>query len=251
MNLFICLNMSEFILNGCEKCEGCKNDCCFNRRDCGDTHIFNNLTREELRYLMDNKRQIKFRPGETVIKQNTPLTHLICIRSGIAKVVSEGPKGKNLILHIIKENNIFTGGGAIVDDFRHFTVAAVTDVDCCFIDTSKLFTLLTKNSTFAVALLKHCNSQHLKMLSTLINLTHKYMPGRVADTLLYLKNQVFVTNPYKFIFTKQELADMSGMTKESFIRSLKELEESGIIRQSRNTMEIIREGELTEISRNG
>jgi CRP-like cAMP-binding protein len=238
-------------LNDCEKCEGCKYDCCFNRENCGDTHIFNNLSKEELRFLMGNKRQIQFRPGETVIKQNTPLTHLICIRSGIAKVVSEGPKGKNLIIQIIKENNIFTGGGAIIDDFRHFTVAAVTNVECCFIDTARLFTLLTKNSTFAIELLKHCNTQHIKMLNTLINLTHKYMPGRVADTLLYLKNQVFSSNPYQFVFTKQELADMSGMTKESFIRSLKELELSGIIRHSRNSVEIIKEEELGEISKNG
>ena len=244
--------MSEYVpLNECDKCEGCKNDCCFNRRDCGDTHIFNTLTKEELHFLMDNKRQIKFRPGETVIKQNTPLTHLICIRSGLAKVVSEGPKGKNLILQIIKENNIFTGGGAIIDDFRHFTVAAVTNVDCCFIDTSKLFVLLTKNSTFAVALLKHCNAQHLKMLNSLISLTHKYIPGRVADTLLNLKNQVFSSNPYQFVFSKQELADMSGMTKESFIRSLKELEDSGIIKHSRNMVEIMKEEELAEISKNG
>jgi CRP-like cAMP-binding protein len=244
--------MSEYLpLNGCEKCEGCKNDCCFNRRDCGDTHIFNKLTKEELRFLMENKRQIQFRPGETVIKQNTPLTHLICIKNGLAKVVSEGPKGKNLIVQIIKDNNIFSGGGAIIDDFRHFSVVAVTDIDCCFIDTSKLYALLSKNSTFAIELLRHCNTQHLNMLETLINLTHKYMPGRVADTLLYLKNQVFAANPYNFVFTKQELADMSGMTKESFIRSLKELEESGIIRHSRNTMEIIKEEELAEISKNG
>jgi len=244
--------MSEYLSQDeCVKCEGCKNDCCFNRRDCGDTHIFNKLTREELRFLMGNKRQIQFRPGETVIKQNTPLTHIICIRSGIAKVVSEGPKGKNLILQIIKDNNIFTGGGAIIDDFRHFSVAAVTNVDCCFIDTSKLFVLLTKNSTFAIELLKHCNNQHLRMLSTLIGLTNKYMPGRVADTLLYLKNQVFSSNPYNLVFSKQELADMSGMTKESFIRNLKELQDSGIIKQSRNTLEIIKEEELTEISRNG
>ncbi len=235
----------------CEKCDGCKNDCCFNRSNCGDTHIFNNLTREELRYLMNNKRQIQFRPGETVIKQNTPLTHLICIKSGIAKVVSEGTKGKNLIIQIIKDNNIFSGGGAIIDDFRHFTVAAVTNLDCCFIETSKVFSILTKNSNFAVELLKLCNNQHLKMLSTLINLTHKYMPGRVADTILYLRNHVFSSNPFHFVFTKQELAEMSGMTKESFIRSLKELEESGIIRQSRNTLEILKEDELSEISKNG
>ncbi len=243
--------LEHLSLTGCEVCEGCKYDCCFNRKNCGDTHIFNNLTKDELRFLMNYKRQIQFRQGETIIKQNTPLTHLICLRSGIAKVVSEGPKGKNLIVQIIKENNIFTGGGSIVDDFRHFTVSAVTNVECCFIDTSKLFVLLSKNSSFAIELLKHCNAQHLKMVNTLINLTHKYMPGRVADTLLYLKNQVFGSNPFNFIFTKQELAEMSGMTKESFIRSLKELEESGLIRQSRNSLEIVKEDELSEISKNG
>jgi CRP/FNR family transcriptional regulator len=166
-------------------------------------------------------------------------------------VVSEGPKGKNVILQIIKSNSIFTGGGAIVDDFRHFTLAAITDIDCCFIDTQKLYTLLTRNSTFAIELLKHSNNQHLKMMSTLINLTNKYMPGRVADTLLYLKNNIFETNPYDFILSKQELADMSGMTKESFIRSLKEFEDSGLIRHTRNTIEILKESELLEISKNG
>jgi CRP/FNR family transcriptional regulator len=200
---------------------------------------------------MDTKREIKFKAGETVIKQNTPLTHVVCIRNGLAKVVSEGPKGKNLILQVIKENNIFTGGGAIIDDFRHFSIIAATDVECCFIDTNKLYEVLSRNSNFAIELLKLSNRQHLKMLSTLINLTHKYMPGRVADTLLYLKDQVYSSNPYHFLFTKQELADMSGMTKESFIRNLKELEDSGIIRHSRNTMEIVKEEDLIEISRNG
>jgi CRP/FNR family transcriptional regulator len=200
---------------------------------------------------MDNKRQIHFRPGETIMKQNTPLTHLVCIKSGLAKVVSEGPNGKNLILQIIKSNNIFTGGGSITEDFRHFTVAAITEIDCCFIDTNRLFVLLTKNNNFSIELLKHSNTQHLKMLTSLINLTNKYMPGRVADTLLYLKNNIFETNPYDFVLSKQELADMSGMTKESFIRSLKEFEDSGLIRHSRNSIEILKENDLAEISKNG
>lgn len=235
----------------CGNCTGCKYDCCFSRHNCGDSHIFGILSAEELHSLMDNKRQIHFRPGETIMKQNTPLTHLVCIKNGLAKVVSEGPKGKNLILQIVKSNSIVTGGGAILDDFRHFTVAAVTHIDCCFIDTGRLYTLLTQNSTFTLELLKQSNIQHLKMLNTLINLTNKYMPGRVADTLLYLKNTVFETNPYDFVLSKQELADMSGMTKESFIRSLKEFEDSGLIRHTRNNIEILKENELEEISRNG
>jgi CRP/FNR family transcriptional regulator len=200
---------------------------------------------------MDNKRQIKFRAGETITKQNTPLTHLICIRSGLAKVVSEGPKGKNLIVDIIKDNNIFTGGGTIIDDSHHFTVAALTDIECCFLETSKILAVLSLNSSFAIDLLKLYNGQHIKMHKTLINLIHKYMPGRVADTLLYLKNEIYLSNPFQFILTKQELAEMSGMTKESFIRNLKEFEDSGIINHSRNSINVIKEQDLIEISKNG
>jgi len=166
-------------------------------------------------------------------------------------VVSEGPKGKNLIVDIIKDNNIFTGGGTIIDDSHHFTVAALTDIECCFIETSKIFAVLSANSNFAVDLLKLYNGQHIKMHKTLINLIHKYMPGRVADTLLFLKNEIYLSNPFQFVLTKQELAEMSGMTKESFIRNLKEFEDSGIIHHSRNTMHILQEEDLIEISRNG
>jgi CRP/FNR family transcriptional regulator len=77
------------------------------------------------------------------------------------------------------------------------------------------------------------------------------MPGRVADTLLYLKNEIYGSNPYQFVLTKQELADMSGMTKESFIRNLKEFEDSGIISHSRNSIHILKEDDLIEISKNG
>jgi CRP-like cAMP-binding protein len=244
--------MSAFSpLIDCDKCLGCTYDCCLNRQNCGATHIFNNLNRQELRSIMDNKRQIKFRAGETITKQNTPLTHLICIRSGLAKVVSEGPKGKNLIVDIIKDNNIFTGGGTIIDDSHHFTVAALTDIECCFLETSKILAVLSSNSNFAIDLLKLYNGQHIKMHKTLINLIHKYMPGRVADTLLYLKNEIYLSNPFKFVLTKQELAEMSGMTKESFIRNLKEFEDSGIINHSRNTINVIKEQDLIEISKNG
>ena len=89
------------------------------------------------------------------------------------------------------------------------------------------------------------------MLNTLVSLTQKYMPGRVADTLLYLKNEIYNENPFTYNLNKQEFAEMSDMTKESFIRNMKELELSGIIRQGRNTIEILNEEELVRISKNG
>ena len=99
--------------------------------------------------------------------------------------------------------------------------------------------------------MKHHNRQNNELLNTLVNLTQKYMHGRVADTLLYLKNEVFKSNPFQLPVSRQELADMSAMAKESYVRILKEFKTSGIIRPNGNTMEILDEDALNAISKNG
>ncbi|WP_445589249.1 Crp/Fnr family transcriptional regulator [Sunxiuqinia sp. A32] len=204
-----------------------------------------------MEYLMTCKRNVVFNPGETIIKQNTSTTHFVCIKDGLAKVVAESAKGKNVILRLVSTHGLITAGGIISEDVRHFTVTAITKVECCFIDSSRLHTLLARNSAFAYELLKYNNKQNIQMLDSLVGLTQKYMPGRVADTLLYLKNQIYQSNPFTFNLSKQELAEMSGMTKESFIRSFRELELSGIVKQDRKTIEILNEDDLVKISKNG
>ncbi len=232
-------------------CTNCTKTCCLKCFPGEETSVFETLTSDELEYLMSSKRNIVFNPGETIIKQNTSTTHFVCIRQGLAKVVAESPKGKNVILRLIATHSLVTAGGVVSDDIRHFTVTAITRVECCFIDSSRLHKLLERNSRFAYELLKYNNRQNIQMLDGLVGLTQKYMPGRVADTLLYLKNQIYQRNPFTCNLNKQELAEMSGMTKESFIRSLKEMEVSGIVRQNRREIEILKEEDLLLISKNG
>jgi hypothetical protein len=55
----------------------------------------------------------------------------------------------------------------------------------------KLTQLFIENNRFAVELLRNHAKQNTNLLNKLVILTQKYMPGRVADTLLYLKNNVF------------------------------------------------------------
>jgi CRP/FNR family transcriptional regulator len=77
------------------------------------------------------------------------------------------------------------------------------------------------------------------------------MPGRVADLLLYLKNEIFLCNPFNTRLSRQELADMTGMTMESFIRILKEFKVSGIIAVDGSNIHILDEEALMLISRKG
>ena len=237
-----------------KNCSGCSNDrscCCVSCFENTDGNIFQALKKDELELLISEKQQIKFKAGETIIKQNTTSTHVVCIKEGYAKVYVEGVKDKTLILQLITNLNIVTGGSMFNGNIRNYTISALTDVTCCLIDSSKLVELFSKNNEFAIQILKHHTKQNSILLNKLVNLTQKYMPGRVADTLLYLKNNVFKTNPFHLPITRQDLADLSNMTKESFVRILQEFKASGFVKTHGHSIEIIDEDALVSISKNG
>jgi CRP/FNR family transcriptional regulator len=234
-----------------EACTKCKDRCCARCFDDGEDNIFNCLTTAELELMVKEKRHVHFNAGETILKQNTSASHVVCVKRGLAKIIAEGDGDKKLILRLVATHSILTGGGIFIDEIRHFTVQAVTEVECCFIDSDKIYELVSTNSQFAFELLKLNNRQNIQMLNNLVGITQKYMPGRVADLLLYLMNEIFLCNPFDTRLSRQELADMTGMTMESFIRILKEFKSSGIIAVDGGNIHVLDEEALTLISRKG
>ena len=85
----------------------------------------------------------------------------------------------------------------------------------------------------------------------MVSLTQKYMPGRVAETLLYLKQEIYKGNRFTVDLSRQELAEMSNMTKESLVRILQQFKESNLIKTQGSEIEILDEVSLLDISKNG
>lgn len=232
----------------CEKTLDC---CCKNCFKDGEVNLLKSLEHSELDFLVEGKQQIIYKPGENIIKQNTSSTYVVCIRKGLAKVYVEGVKGKSLIVRLVGQHDFISGGDLFNGNVQQFTISAVTEVHCCLITSSKLTQLFIENNRFAVELLRNHSRQNTNLLNKLVVLTQKYMPGRVADTLLYLKNNIFRSNPFSVPLTRQDLADMSNMTKESLVRILQQFKTSGLIKIRGNSIEIINESGLQEISKNG
>ena len=232
----------------CEKSKNCCNMNCFTEYE---SNIFKPLTETELDFLVDKKQQIKYNVKETIIKQNTSSTFVICMRDGLAKVFIEGDKGKNLIVKIIRRGDFISGGGLFNGNVQHFTISAITPVTCCLIDASKLTNLFSENNKFAVELLRNHTKQNNYLLSKMVSLTQKYMPGRVAETLIYLKDDIYKNNKFTIDLSRQELADMSNMTKESLVRILQQFKESNLIKTKGSEIEILDEVSLNHISKNG
>ena len=93
--------------------------------------------------------------------------------------------------------------------------------------------VIRKNSIFAEEFIKCFSESSIHTFSQFVTLTQKNMEGRIAEALLYLKNDVFKNGSIKYI-TRQEIADLTGLTKESTIRVMKEFKKLRILSLPKN-----------------
>jgi len=225
---------------------------CKNCHECDtQSNLFRHLSHDELELVNGSRYEVSYRAGETIIKQGTDCTHVITLTSGLAKVYIEGYYNKNLILHIARPPELFGGPGFHTDGRNHYTVTAVEDCTCCYMDGKIFRGLVESNINLANELIRNINYFAIHNFEKLINLTQKQVPGRVADMLLDLQRNVYGSNPFQLSLSRQDLADMTGLSKESVIRILKEFKDDGIIESHGDEVEILNFESLQRIAISG
>jgi len=222
---------------------------CLNCNDCNQkSPLFSLLNEEELKLVNEDRFEVSYKAGEMIFKQGSALTHILMITSGMAKLHLEGSGGKNLLLKIAKPVQMFGGPGTLLDNRNYYSATALENTTVCFISTKNFRSCIRSNPDFAEKFIEHININAIFTFGRFVDLTQKQMPGRVADALLYLSEEVFESNPFKVTLSRQDLADMTSLSKESFIRILKEFKEEGIIVMNGDFMEIAKMESLKKIS---
>jgi CRP/FNR family transcriptional regulator len=213
--------------------------------------LFCVLTDEELAEFNDRKYEVVFEPGETIIKEGSPITHIACLSEGLVKLQIEGIDKRKIILRLARSGDILGGPGFLTDNLNHFTATAIEETKVCLVDADIFMHFLENNSSFAMGLIKRINEAFIGQFDNFVNLTQKQIPGRVATTILYLRDVIYKTNPFYLTITRQDMADMSSMTKESLIRALKALKDDEVIEITGNELRIVDLDQLKEISERG
>lgn len=226
------------MLNSCEKCTGgWKN--------------FKHLTKSELDLVNTNRYEATFKPGEVMIKQGSPSSNALFMATGIAKSYIEGLNGKNFILDLEKPGNLILGPGAYINSRHNYSVAAITSIQACFVSVDILQQLVRTNGAFAESMLEEFCRKTVKSHTRMVSMAQKRMSGRLAEVLLYFSNEIFNSDSYDMIMTRQELGDMTSMAKECVVRILKEMEDSGIIYSDSAKLKILDKKKLVAVSEKG
>ncbi len=214
-------------------------------------NIFALLNDDELALVDQHRYELTFNKGEIIFKQGSPLTHVACITDGLAKIYIEGLNKRNLILSFAKPVQMIGGPGMFVDYRHHFTVAAIEETTACLIDTKIVEELIERNPAFACDLLKKTNQISIANFKKFINLTQKQMHGRIADALIFLHDEIYGRNPFLLTLSRQDLADLTAMSKENVIRVIKTFKDQGLMKVEGNVVEILNMKELTRIGETG
>lgn len=221
--------------------------------DCKEKSVcFRQLNEDELVLTNENRVQIRFKKGEIISKQGSFVTHIMYLKSGYAKVYKETDLNNNMILDIIPSGKLI---GLISlfnkDNIARFSVAALDDAEVCSIDRNTIEKLIHKNSEFARTVILSLNEESLQFYDKMASLTQKQMNGRVADALIYLSENIFNSLKFKMILTRKDLADFTGMSMMSVVRTLKELKEEKIIEDEKGYINIKKMDILRKISLTG
>lgn len=233
--------MHEFINE--LRCLDCEH--CFQR-----SPHFSLLSPEELEMLNNVRIEVTFRPGEILYKQGAPLTHIVIINNGLGKIYLESAHQKNLILNFTKPYHLNGGVGMFIDGRHHSSLMAVTDCDACFIEIGTFWDVLRLNADFMEACIKEFAESVQHTYHQFSILTQKNMEGRIAECLLYLSDVILENDEIEHI-SKQDLAEITAMTKESAIRVLKDFKDDGIIESSSQRIMILNKKGLKQIAHYG
>jgi len=216
--------------------------------------IFAFLTTREKELLKKNYTYQKYKKGEIIFKEGDKPTGLICLSEGKVKVFKEGVGGREQIVRMARPVG-FIGYRALFAEENHSaTAVAIEDSTVCAIDKDTIFKLLRSNPELSLSIIKAFATELGFSNNRTITLTQKHIRGRLAESLIFLKDTYGYENDGKTIkiyLSREDIANLSNMTTSNAIRTLSTLAQEGVISIDGRKIKILNLPELERISELG
>ena len=216
-----------------------------------DSPVFCFLNNQQINNIEAHRIEVTFNPGETIMKGGTPKTHVMSFYQGLAKISLEGKRGRNYILGFIRPQAFFSGPGLFFDSKHHLTITAIEECKLCLIELDVFYDMMKENFEMAFAFMENSNKFILNLIQKMEALLIKHHHGRVAEALLHLSQDIYRSNPFLMTISKNDLSELTALSKESVSRILHEFRKDKIITVDGNNVNILREDILRQISMNG
>lgn len=213
--------------------------------------IFSNINSAGLGYISMSKVCRYFSRNEMVYYAGDKPQGLYCIHQGKVKIYKVGDNGREQVVRIVKEGDIFGYrsllSGEAYDDFA----APLGEARICFIKRDAFLDMISRTPQMCLNLLSMLSGDLKAAEGLIVELAQKPVRERLAEALLLLRHTFGteddgVTLDMKM--TREELASIVGTATESAIRGLSDLKSEGLIDLKRQKILVLDAEKLAHVA---
>lgn len=212
------------------------------------------LTETQREYLAKDFTIQKYKKNETIYCEGETPMHLMCLLSGKVKIYKDGVGGRSQIIRVIKDKEYFAYRAYFAQE--NFVTAAAAFEPCtiCLVPMPVISELIKENTDLAMFFIKQLSIDLGISDERTVNLTQKHIRGRLAESLLFLKDTYGVEEDQctlSIYLSREDLANLSNMTTSNAIRTLSNFATEKLIIIDGRKIKIIDEERLKKISKIG
>lgn len=216
--------------------------------------VWDILTEDEKAELEKHAEVVSYQKNQLIHSEGDEPTHIMMLVSGKVRIYKEGIGQRQQIIRLLKPYDFFGYRACIADD-RYTSCASAFEPSLVYqIERDYFIRLLRENNNFCYRILTlMAGDLGLSELQT-VNLTQKHIRGRLAESLLSLKENYGLDEDGVTIamyMSREDLANMSNMTTSNAIRTLSQFASEGLVSIDGRKIKILDEAELKKISRLG
>lgn len=212
------------------------------------------LSEEQRVFLTSHFFVQRYKKNEIIYCEGEKPTHLLCLLSGKVKVYKNGVGGRSQIIRVVKPVEYF-GYRAYFAGGNFVTAAAAFEPSLiCQIPMDIVFRLVQENNELAMFFIRQLAIDLGVSDERTVNLTQKHIRGRLAESLLFLKDSYGVEEDgftLSIYLSREDLASLSNMTTSNAIRTLSNFASEKLIAIDGRKIKLIEEERLRKISRIG
>lgn len=212
------------------------------------------LTDKERDVLRKNATIQPFKRNELIYFEGDEPHDMMCLLKGKVKIFKEGVGGRNQIIRMIKPVQYF-GYRAYFAQEDYLTNASAFEASTvCMIPMSIVTELLESNPNLALFFIRQLSVDLGVADERTVNLTQKHIRGRLAESLLFLKDSYGLEEDgatLSIYLAREDLASLSNMTTSNAIRTLSTFAAERIIALDGRKIKLIDVERLRKISKLG
>ncbi|MRT94546.1 Crp/Fnr family transcriptional regulator [Ancylomarina sp. 16SWW S1-10-2] len=216
--------------------------------------IFNFLSQEEKENLRDNMTCSFFKKGEFIYKEGEKPLGLISLKQGKVKIFKEGVGGREQIIRMAKPIGFIGYRALFAEENNIVSAIAIEDCVTCTVSYDMILKLIKTNPEISLSIIRSFAAELGFSNSRTVTLTQKHIRGRLAESLLFLRDTYGFEDDEKTIkvyLSREDIANLSNMTTSNAIRTLSTFAGEDVIAIDGRKIKILDKVKLDRISKLG